>query len=271
MSALQLPVKRRFSWKTFLLLMALILPASYLVIPFSLTFQSISPEPGDWPVILLETLLNVAIYSALGGIGLLLASRVGLGLPFIEGWLEKGPVKGKIGATLILAVLVGVVASLIILATDAWVFKPLLSAEMETMGITIAEEIKPAPWQGFLASFHGGIVEEVLLRLFVMTLLSWLGWLVFKDEEGRPKASVIWVAIALAAVLFGLAHLPATRVIGLPMSVLVISSTIVLNGIGGVAFGWLYWKHGLESAMIAHFSADIVLHVVTPLVATILV
>jgi len=41
-----------------------------------------------------------------------------------------------------------------------------------------------------------------------------------------------------------------------------------LNGLGGLAFGWLYWKQGLESAMIAHFSADIVLHVITPLVAT---
>jgi hypothetical protein len=41
-----------------------------------------------------------------------------------------------------------------------------------------------------------------------------------------------------------------------------------LNGLGGLAFGWLYWKRGLESAMMAHFSADIVLHVITPLVAT---
>ena len=82
---------------------------------------------------------------------------------------------------------------------------------------------------------------------------------------------VIWVAIVLAAVLFGLAHLPATQAIGLPMSVLVISRTIVLNGIGGVAFGWLYCKHGLESAMIAHFSADIVVHVIIPLVATVFV
>jgi hypothetical protein len=35
----------------------------------------------------------------------------------------------------------------------------------------------------------------------------------------------------------------------------------VLNGIGGIVFGWLYWRNGLESAMTAHFSADIVVHV----------
>ncbi len=39
----------------------------------------------------------------------------------------------------------------------------------------------------------------------------------------------------------------------------------VLNGIPGLAFGWLYWKRGLESAMVAHFSADILLHVIWPL------
>jgi len=39
-----------------------------------------------------------------------------------------------------------------------------------------------------------------------------------------------------------------------------------LNGIGGIIFGWLYWKKGLESAMISHFSADIVLQVIFPFV-----
>ena len=32
-----------------------------------------------------------------------------------------------------------------------------------------------------------------------------------------------------------------------------------------VVFGWLYWKRGLEMAIVAHFGADIVLHVITPL------
>ena len=37
---------------------------------------------------------------------------------------------------------------------------------------------------------------------------------------------------------------------------LVVTSTFVLNGIGGLAFGWLFWTFGLESAMLAHFFAD---------------
>jgi membrane protease YdiL (CAAX protease family) len=40
-----------------------------------------------------------------------------------------------------------------------------------------------------------------------------------------------------------------------------IARALILNGIPGIAFGWLYWRRGLEAAMVAHFSADLVLHV----------
>ncbi len=42
----------------------------------------------------------------------------------------------------------------------------------------------------------------------------------------------------------------------------VIVVALALNGIAAVSFGYLYWKRGLESAMIAHFCADFVLYVV---------
>jgi len=61
-----------------------------------------------------------------------------------------------------------------------------------------------------------------------------------------------------------LGHLPATALIT-TLTPLVIFRALLLNGIGGVVFGWLYWKKGLESSMIAHFSADITLHVLFPL------
>jgi membrane protease YdiL (CAAX protease family) len=35
----------------------------------------------------------------------------------------------------------------------------------------------------------------------------------------------------------------------------------VLNSLAGLVFGWLYWRRGLKAAMVAHFSADLVLHV----------
>ena len=100
-----------------------------------------------------------------------------------------------------------------------------------------------------------------------MTLLAWKGSRFKRDSEERPISIVLWISIVFIAVTFGVAHLPLTAAIGLPLNVLVIIRAIVLNGIAGVAFGWLYWTRGLESAMIAHFSADVVLHVILVAVA----
>lgn len=266
-----LPTKRAFSWKTFLFIVAIMIPASFAVLPYSLTLQSTTVPAEDWPILVLVTLLNVLIYSVPTGIGLFLAGRIGLGLPFVEGWLKKESIRDRFRGVLLLSVIVGAAAALIVVGLSLWVFRPLLMAELDALGITLPEGIQPPPWQGFLASFYGGIVEEVLLRLFVLTLLVWLGSLVSRDSEGRPRPVVFWVANILAAITFGLWHLPSTADIGLPMSAVVITRAIVLNGLAGVAFGWLYWKRGLESAMIAHFSADIVAHVIVPWIATLVV
>ena len=78
--------------------------------------------------------------------------------------------------------------------------------------------------------------------------------------DGRPSATGFWIADLLAAVLFGLGHLPLTSMLA-PLTVLIVIRAVVLNGLLGLAFGYLYWTRGLESAMVAHFSADLLLHV----------
>jgi hypothetical protein len=37
---------------------------------------------------------------------------------------------------------------------------------------------------------------------------------------------------------------------------------VFLNSIGGLTFGYLIYTNGLEGAIVAHFFADIMLHVV---------
>jgi len=119
----------------------------------------------------------------------------------------------------------------------------------------------PTALNGLLASFYGGIAEELQLRLFLMTLLVWaLG------AFGRrvPGPAAFWAAIVIAALLFGAAHLPAAAKLW-GLTDIVIVRTLALNAIAGLAFGWIYWRRGIEMAMLAHFSADIVLHVIAPL------
>ena len=99
------------------------------------------------------------------------------------------------------------------------------------------------------------------MRLFLMTLLAWLA-----TGFGRRRAhpAVFWGAIVIAALLFGVGHLPAAANLW-SLDEMVVVRTLALNAIAGLAFGWLYWKRGIEMAMLAHFSADIVLHVLAPL------
>jgi membrane protease YdiL (CAAX protease family) len=90
-----------------------------------------------------------------------------------------------------------------------------------------------------------------------------LGLRVFQKEKARLLPSTFWIANVLAAVLFGLGHLPAaSRVMQITPEVIVVA--LALNGIAALSFGYLYWKRGLEAAMIAHFCADFVLYVVGP-------
>ena len=261
MSTTSLPVKRLFNWKVLLILLALIIPASYAIIPFTFTLTSTTLNPQDLPVVIIGGLVNILINGGLAAIGLFLGARVGLGLPFVEALLKRGSTLSRFRFVLMLSFAVGVAASAVILGLDILIFGPPLAAELNRLGIVLPPTIRPPAWQGLLASFSAGVNEEVTFRLFGVTLLAWLGSLASRDSEGRPTSLVFSIAIIAIAVAFGLAHLPATVAIGLPLNALVVTRAVVLNGIGGTAFGWLYWKRGLESAMVAHFSADLVLHV----------
>ena len=199
----------------------------------------------------------MVIVGLLAWAGLRMGHRVGLGSPVMHAWLvaRRRPDWARLEP--LRAVLVGIVAGLVILA-----LAPLLDRAMPQMlHPPVSATSGLSAFNGFLASFYGGIVEELLLRLFLMTLLLWIA---ARLRRAALPDRAYWLAIAIAALLFGAGHLPAAANIW-GLEPVVVLRTLLLNGIGGLAFGWLYWKRGLEMAMLAHFSADIVLHVAAPL------
>ena len=103
-----------------------------------------------------------------------------------------------------------------------------------------------------------------------MTLIVWIFYKIKKTADGKPTVIGIWLAIIISAIIFGLGHLPITGTIT-TITPLIVVRAVLLNGIAGIVFGWLYWKKGLESAMIAHFSADIVLQVIFPFTLSLLI
>ena len=82
---------------------------------------------------------------------------------------------------------------------------------------------------------------------------------------GIATDAMYWFSSIVAALLFGIGHLPATARLA-PLSPLLIVRALVLNGLLGIIAAILFWRVGFETAMIAHFSADIVLHVLPGLV-----
>jgi membrane protease YdiL (CAAX protease family) len=193
---------------------------------------------------------------------LFVAGHIGLGAPILEGWIEGRNVKGQLRRIVRPSLVVGIAGGLILIAIEAGVFGPLLSRDLSSLGISLPTRLTPPAWQGLPAALYGAFDEEILLRLFVVTVLAWLGSRIRKSNSRRPRTGLLWTANVLAAVLFGMGHLPATAAAGLPIDALVITRAVVMNGLLGVAFGWLYFTEGLESAMLAHFSADIMLHVI---------
>ena len=162
-----------------------------------------------------------------------LASRVGLGTPILDSVTHGESASSKLRAILPLSIALGIIGSLLIIGLEFMIFQPAMLKELGDAATALnLQSAQPAAWKGFLASFYGGIAEEIQLRLFLMSLLVWLGRFLSKTSEGKPRNSVFWVTNILAAVLFGLGHLPATALL-VPLTPVVVTRTIVLNGLAG--------------------------------------
>lgn len=251
-------MKKLINWKLFFILLVASVTTGLMALPYVL---GLMPEhlPVSTFVLVVATLIQTTIlFSVAIFVGLALAKRVGFGLPIVEGLLKGERVGGYFRSIIWLSIGLGVLASVLIILSS-FLFGD-LSLEFVEAGISVAT------WKAFLVSFYGGIAEEVLLRLFLMTLLVWITFKIKKTKDGKPTTAGIWLAIIVSSVLFGLGHLPLTASVT-AITLAVVMRAILLNGIGGIIFGWLYWKKGLESAIIAHFTADICLHVLLPIIA----
>jgi hypothetical protein len=128
-------------------------------------------------------------------------------------------------------------------------------------------EMPEVPFAGHLAaSLYGGIVEELLLRAGVMTVIAWALARVTRQPFGQAPTWLVWTSIVAAALAFGLLHLPATAVL-IDLTPLVIARALLLNAALAIAFGWLAWRRGLEAAIASHIVADVLLITTHHLVA----
>lgn len=251
----------RFSWPLFWILFGAAVLGLLAVIPMSFELiggflAQAQPPPIPLPLlILISAVQNLVLLALMVGLGLKLGARLGLGPQLTAAWLSGLRKQANVWPTVRSGLLTGLGVGAILL--PAFLF---LAPRFPNLPFVTAARIPL--WKRFLVCFYGGFDEEILARLFLLSLFAWLfnrSW----RRPGHPGSYAFWAANVIAAVLFGLGHLPSVSLM-MPITPLLVVAALLLNGIAALAFGWLYRKYNLEAAMLAHFTADFVLYFVGP-------
>ena len=251
-------------WPEFGILFIAAFLGAVAIMPYSLKLLNTSarskPLKMSLPVILLLSLLqNVVLFAIVTGVGLLAAHAIGLGAPLLEAALAGGISMQALWMAIGVAVISGAIAGALLLAAD-FLFLPYWPQPLleSTQKMTLLDN--------FLASFYGGIDEELLMRLFGLSGFAWLLSFVFHTTAGMPTTALLWIANIVLTILFGLGHLPALKKTAGKISRIMFARSLILNAPIGLLCGWLFWTYGIEAAIIAHFSADIIYHVLGTIV-----
>ena len=235
-------------WKTLLFFAVMGLIGGYMTGLFTLEIyppemqQQLLAQGMDSQTLALVSAAQNAIYGVvLGALGILMGKKLGL-------WKDERHITRK---PLLATLIIGVVGGVVMICADLLVFGKYEQALIDSYAN------KPSiPFM--LASItQGAVMEEVMLRLFWMTLVAFVLHLLFERKRDEASTVVLVVANVVAAMLFAAGHLPATEMT-FGLTPILVFRCFLLNGGFGLAFGWLYRKFGLRYAMIAHGACHVV-------------
>ena len=187
------------------------------------------------------TLLALAVWA-----GVALAPAVGLRAPAFEAAVSGRPIAPALRPQLFPGVTAGLFGGAL-LFTALRLAPAALTAAQEQFNLTLAARV-----------LYGGVTEELLLRWGIMTALVWLSWRVLQRRQGAVHAGYVWLAILVSALLFAAGHLPAAAAMIDVLDANIVAFVIGWNAAFGLLFGYLFWRYGLESAMLAHALSHVV-------------
>lgn len=218
---------------------AVVLTAFYQkqLYPADIIAGAINQLGSKTALIILSAVQGSLLVAACCFFGYILADKTGLWIPL---YIERD----KLFKTIALATSAGLVFSL-----DYWTFgacEPLIQSSITGAGLSAA---------GFGAAvLYGGIVEKILMRLFLMSLIAFILWKLFFRNTSKNKLpdKIFISANIISALLFAAGHLPATAAAFGALTPMLLARCFLLNGIFGLLFGRLYRRYGIWYAMAAH-------------------
>lgn len=193
-------------------------------------------------IIIISAVQTVGYALFCGFIGYILADKIGL-------WKPIRFEKRSLAITLAISVAGGIVFSL-----DHWVFGSMIDGIQSANAASLT-------LSGILAAIlYGGIIEEVMLRLFFMSFIAWVIRILFFRKLSREDipTGVFISANILVAILFAAGHLPATVILFGELTPLILFRCFLLNGGFGLIFGWFYRKYGICYSMVSHATFHVV-------------
>ncbi|HEV7683941.1 MAG TPA: CPBP family glutamic-type intramembrane protease [Pyrinomonadaceae bacterium] len=257
------PVLKPYPWRLFWLLFVGEALAILAVVPAGIELLGPFIAKQQLPNVPLPLLILVGVIQNLGllaftvWLGLKLSRRLGLGAPLLESCVSgRSESQPRLTQILQSGILTGVALGIVLVLV-------LLVLVPRLPNLPFVVVARMSLWKRFLMCFYGGVYEELLTRLFLLTLVAWIANRSWRRTALKLSNSAFWFANIFAAIIFGLGHLPAASLF-MPITPLVVVAALLLNGVAGIAFGYLYRRDGLEAAMIAHFTCDLAIWVVGP-------
>lgn len=234
-------------WKIAALLLLVALPGvfatSWLALPMLVEASQI-PVPME--ILQVATAIQNTILVLIAAvIGTSLAPKVGLTSPAIYAIANGGSVIKALRPQIIPGLMGGAIGAVVILGFYTFAPESLMAIQPES----------PLPLA--VRVLYGGITEEVLIRWGLMTAMAWAGWRVLNRYLQQPSSGVMWAAITVSAFAFGLSHLPSVAPSLSELSAYVVAYITIGNALFGLVAGYLFWRYGLEAAIVAHVSAHV--------------
>jgi hypothetical protein len=154
----------------------------------------------------------------------------------------------------------GLLLGLVVLGVIRIAIEPSLPAA----GARIAAASALPIWRRIVIIYVAAVGEELVFRLLLLSVATGLTMRLLRRAPHEPGRGVVWSAICLSALGFAAVHLPAWSGVA-PWSLGLALMVITLNGVGGLAFGYVFVTRGIVAAMWAHAGADCAIQLIGPL------
>lgn len=197
--------------------------------------------PIDILMGVITALQSVGYGVVLGALGIWLGKKTGL-------WKDERSIARK---PMAFAFGISFIGGLVMILSDILFFGNFSEVIMDSYAV------KPTLAYMLATVTYGAVIEEVMVRLFFMSLIAFALHKLISKHEGKTATALVIAANVISAILFAAGHLPATLLL-IGNSPIIIARCFLLNGGLGLLFGLLYRKYGLRYAMIAHGGCHIV-------------